>query len=69
MTLTRKGTRAAAAGVTTEDILDSDPETVASGETEKEYKQDLEGKKRDKSIAERIGQPFKPTSRNKDEEY
>ena len=54
---------------TTEDILESDPETVTSGEKEKEDDENSESNKCDKSIAEWIGRPFKPPSRKKDEEY
>ena len=68
MTLTRKGAKAAEAVATSKYILESDQGTVASGEKEKEDGENLESKKRDKSIAEWIGRPFKPPSRNEDEE-
>ena len=51
MILIQKGTRAAAAEATAEDILQSDPKMVASGEEEKEDDKNLESKGRDKSIA------------------
>ena len=68
MTLTQKGTRSAAAVATTEDILETDPETFASGEKENEDDENSEIKKRDKPVAEWIGRPFKPPSCNEDEE-
>ena len=49
MTLTQKGTMAAA---TAEDILQSEPKSVASGEEEKEEEENLESNNREKSIAE-----------------
>ena len=67
MTLTQKITRVAAA-TTAEDILESDPKTVASGEKEKQDDKNLQSKHCDKTIAEWIGQPFKPPLRNEDEE-
>ena len=67
MTLIQKGTRAAAAAVA-EDILQSDPESVASGEEEREDDENLESKERNKSIAEWIGRPLKPPPINKEEE-
>ena len=51
MTLTQKGTRVAAAS-TAEDILETDPETVASGKKEKEDDISLDNKRRDKAIGE-----------------
>ena len=68
MTLTQKGSRAATVAAMAEDILESDPETFASGKKEKDDDENSEIKKRDKAIAEWIGQPFKPPSRNKDKE-
>ena len=67
MTLTRKGTRAAAAAATAKYILESDSGTIASGKKEKEDDENLEIKKRKKAIAEWIGRPLKPPSRNEDE--
>ena len=67
MTLTQKGTRVVAAS-TAEDILETDPETVASGKKEKEDDKSLDNKKRDKAIGEQIGGLFKPPSRNEDKE-
>ena len=68
MTLTQKGTRPEAAAATGEDILESDPETVARGEKKREDDENLESKKQDKAIAEWIGRPFKTPLRNKNEE-
>ena len=51
-----------------EDILDSDPKSVASGEKEKEDDENLESKKREKAIVEWIGRPLKPPWGNKDED-
>ena len=65
MTLTRKGTRAAA---TAEDILQSNHKSVASGEEEKEDDENLESEKREKDIAEWIDRPLKLASSNEDEE-
>ena len=63
MTLTRKGTRVAAAA-TAKDISESNPESVASGEKQKEDDDNLESKERDKTIAEMIGRTFKLPSHN-----
>ena len=68
MTLTRKGKRAEAAAATAKDILKSGPESVASGEKEKEGDENPESKKHEKAITEWIGQPLKPPSRNEDKE-
>ena len=68
MTITWKGARSAEEAATARDILESDPKSVASGKKEKEYDKNLESKKRDKSIAEWIGWPFKLPSHNKDKE-
>ena len=65
MTLTQKGTRAEAA--TAEDILESEPKSIARSKKEKEDDENLEIKKRKKAIAEWIGRPLKPPSRNEDE--
>ena len=66
MTLIRKGARAASEVATAEDILESDPKSVASGKKEKEDDKNLERKKHEKSIAEWIVRPLKPPSRNED---
>ena len=68
MTITQKATRASALTPTDEDILQSDPKIVASGEEEKEDDENQESEKREKSIAEWIGRPLKPPSSNKVEE-
>ena len=65
MTLTQKGTRAEAA--TAEDILESELKSIARSKKEKEDDENLEIKKRKKAIAEWIGRPLKPPSRNEDE--
>ena len=68
MTLTRKGAREATAASTAKDILESNPKTVTISKKENQEDEILESKKCDKAIAEWIGQPFKPPSRNKDKE-
>ena len=68
MTLTQKEGRGAVVVDTAKDILESDPEIVASGVKKKEDDKNLEKTKRDKAIAEWIGQRFKSPSRNEDEE-
>ena len=59
---------AAVAAATADDILDSNPKSVARAEKEKEDDGNSDIKKREKSIVEWIGQPLKPPSRNEDEE-
>ena len=52
-----------------EDILESYPKTVARAKREKGDYKILLIKKRNKSIMEWIGRPFKPPLRNEDKEY
>ena len=67
MTLTRKGTRAAAAA-TPEDFIQYDHEQVTNREEEKEDDENPDREKHERDIVERISQPLKPPSINKDEE-
>ena len=67
---TQKGNKAATAASLGRDILESDPESVASGKREKEDDVNLESnQKREKSSAARIGRPLKFPSRNEDGDY
>ena len=67
---TQKGTRLLETVAPVRDILESDPEIVASGKKEKKDDGNLESnQKRNKSIAVRIGQTLKLPSQNKDEDY
>ena len=69
MTLKQKIGRTAVAVAMAKYILESEPETVVSGEKKKDEDENLESKKRDKAIAEWIGWPFKPPLHNEGEEY
>ena len=68
MTVTRKGTRVAAAAATAEDFLQSDHKSVANGEEVEEDDATSDSEKRKRDIAEWIARPLKPPSSNEEEE-
>ena len=67
MTVTRKGTREAAAVATSEEFQKSDHKIVVNGKEEEEEDSTSDREKRKRNIADCIGRPSKPPSRNKDE--
>ena len=68
MTVTRIWTREEEAAATSEDSQKSDHESFVNGEEEEEEDSTLDREKRKRDIADWIGWPSEPTSRNKDEE-
>ena len=68
MIVTRKGTSEAAAAATAKEFQKSDHESVANGKEEEEEDSTLDREKRERDIADWIGRPREPPSRNEDEE-
>ena len=68
MTVTRKGTKEAAAAATDEEFLQSNQESVANGEEVEEDDSASDSEKRERDIADWIGRSREPPSSNKDKE-
>ena len=68
MTVTQKGIKEVAAASTAEEFQKYYQESVANGEEEKEEDSTLDREKRERDIADWIGRPVEPPSRNEDEE-
>ena len=68
MTVTRKGTREAAAAATTKEFQKCDHKSVANGKKEEEEDSTLDSEKRQRDIEDWISRPREPPLRNKDEE-